>query len=239
MINLFILLSHFMITRSDKSTATPYKIIIIGDSCTGKSSLLLKLVDDTFIDKHKVTIGVDFKAKYVLAGNIIVKLKIWDTAGQERFRSIIRTYYNGTNGIVLVFDLTNKESFDNLHEWINEIYETHINTSKIILIGNKCDLVEKREVEQKDIDEFIQYYNSNNPNNLDIKYFECSSKLGTNVNIAFVDLANQMLFADFSNTNKAIEKMELGIASVNNEDITKSTKSYKLLDDHTSCCVIS
>jgi Ras-related protein Rab-1A len=154
-----------MITGSDKLTATPYKLIIIGDSCTGKSSLLLKLVDGTFTESHKVTIGVDFKAKYVLVGDTVVKLKIWDTAGQERFRSIIRTYYHGVHGIVLVFDLTNKESFDNLRNWMKEIYEIGVGNCSIILIGNKCDLTEKREITQKDIDTFIEDYD------LKIKYY--------------------------------------------------------------------
>lgn len=218
-----------MITGSDKLTATPYKLIMIGDSCTGKSSLLLKLVDGTFSDGHKVTIGVDFKAKYVLASDTVVKLKIWDTAGQERFRSIIRTYYHGVHGIVLVFDLTNKESFDNLQCWIKEIHKTGVENSSMILIGNKCDLTEKRKITQKEISNFIEDCG------LSIKYFECSSKLGTNVNIAFVDIATQLLTIDFPKTQS--EKMELGNGHSSGTD--EIDKQLKLGDYNSSCCVVS
>lgn len=228
------------VTMTERMNAVEFKLIIIGDSCAGKSSLLLKLVNDTFTESHKVTIGVDFKAKYVRVDtsvintgtygtrNIPVKLKIWDTAGQERFRSIIRTYYHGTHGIVLVFDLTNVESFINLNDWIKEIDKTGNNKVSTILIGNKCDLIEKRVVSQEDVNEFIE------KSSLNIKYFECSSKLGTNVNEAFEQLAKQLLTIDFPIS----ESEKITIMSIISEH-TEHANSVQIVGEQMSCCVIN
>ena len=106
---------------SDVKNVKKYKIVIIGDCGSGKSSLLLKFVEGTFQDNHYATIGVDLKAKYINIDGTTVKINIWDTAGQERFRSIIGSYYSTASGIILVFDLTNRESFLNLKIWIDEL----------------------------------------------------------------------------------------------------------------------
>lgn len=208
-----------MITSIDKQNAIPFKIIIIGDSSSGKSSLLLKLVNGTFDEKHKVTIGVDFKAKHVLVDDKILKLKIWDTAGQERFRSVIRSYYHGTNGIVLVFDLTDRDSFNNLHNWMNDINDLIIENTSIILIGNKCDLTSYKTISQNEINDFIKKYNCN------ISYFECSSKLGTGIDKAFVELGKKMLMTEI--------KEDIGSLQIN--DAEKLVKS----DYSSSCCIIN
>ena len=118
----------------------PFKIIIIGDSGTGKSSLMLRYTDDTFSEFHNTTIGVDFKFKKLKINDTYVGFHIWDTAGQEKFKSIIRSYYLNSDGIILVFDLNSKYTFDNLQYWIDEIKYTGRQKCPIILIGNKTDL---------------------------------------------------------------------------------------------------
>ncbi len=241
-----------MISQTDKVTATPFKIVIIGDSCAGKSSLLLRLVDDTFTESHKVTIGVDFKGKYIVTRTMegqgkVVKLRIWDTAGQERFRSIIRTYYLGSDGIILAFDLTNLESFEHLNEWIEEIKETGLSSCPIILVGTKMDLANKRKVDQESIDNFVSNCKKED---FDIEYVECSSKLGTNVDFIFTQLATKLILMDFPETQSG--KLELGTYynfpylqqlynKANLSEITTQSNQSNQLDmtDQSRCCIIS
>src|SRR5687767_1706135 len=97
------------------------KLIIIGDSGVGKSTIMSMYCDDTFMENYVSTIGVDFKVKIIDVNDKIAKVQIWDTAGQERFKSITRSYYKDANGVLLVFDLTNRQSFIKLEQWINEI----------------------------------------------------------------------------------------------------------------------
>jgi Ras-related protein Rab-18 len=98
-----------------------FKLLIIGDSSVGKSSILLRFTDDEFDDEHPVTIGVDFKVKTIQLGAKRINLTIWDTAGQEKFRSLTSSYYRGTQGIILVYDVSSRESFQHLSVWLNEI----------------------------------------------------------------------------------------------------------------------
>ena len=122
-----------------------FKILLIGDSNVGKSSLILDLINaknkNIQIEKMQNTLGVDFHFKELIINNREIKIQIWDTAGQERFRSITSSYYKIAHGILLVFDLTCEKSLNNIELWINEL-KTFINIEKvpIVLIGNKCDL---------------------------------------------------------------------------------------------------
>lgn len=163
-----------------------FKIIIIGESGTGKSCLLLKFMNEPFGNKHDTTIGIDFRFKNMIVDDKYVKLCIWDTAGQERFQSIIRNYYTGISGIILVFDLNMKSTFDKLSYWINEIKAMRKQTCPIILVGNKSD-IKKSVVSHNDIDNFIE------SSELDIKYFEVSVKNGINVNLVFEELTKKMV----------------------------------------------
>ncbi len=123
-----------------------FKILIIGDSSVGKSNILLRFSDDIFHDTFLPTIGVDFKIKNVNINNHSIKLNIWDTAGQERFKNITATYYKGGHGIIVVYDITDRNSFNNVTNWINEIKQQASPSVIRYLIGNKCDLEEEREV---------------------------------------------------------------------------------------------
>jgi Ras-related protein Rab-1A len=121
-----------------------FKVLIIGDSGTGKSSLMLRLVDDTFINSYISTIGVDFKIHTILHNNKIIKLQLWDTAGQERFRTITSSYYRGANGVFIIFDLTNLETLSSIQTWIDNVnkYCTQPNVP-VVIVGTKLDLFAK------------------------------------------------------------------------------------------------
>jgi len=127
-----------------------FKILVIGDSSVGKSSLLLRFSDNTFSSNFLATIGVDFKLKAINVGDLSVKLQIWDTAGQERFRNITRSYYRGAHGIMLVYDVTNEQSFKNIEFWLKEVGKYASPNVYKILIANKCDLIEDRVVSVED-----------------------------------------------------------------------------------------
>merc|ERR1712184_163282 len=123
-----------------------FKLLLIGDSGVGKSCLLLRFADDTYTDSYISTIGVDFKIRTVDLDTKTIKLQIWDTAGQERFRTITSSYYRGAHGIIIVYDITDVESFNNVRQWLFEIDRFASENVNKLLVGNKCDLVSKRIV---------------------------------------------------------------------------------------------
>lgn len=131
----------------DEDILTTLKILIIGESGVGKSSLLLRFTEDNFDPEQTLTIGVDFKTKRLTVDGNTVKLAIWDTAGQERFRTLTPSYYRDAQGAILVFDVSNYASFAKLETWINELetYSTKSNIVKMI-VGNKIDIVSIQEL---------------------------------------------------------------------------------------------
>ncbi|XP_072889583.1 ras-related protein Rab-35-like [Hemitrygon akajei] len=153
-----------------------FKLLIIGDSGVGKSSLLLRFADNTFSGSYITTIGVDFKIRTVDVNGEKVKLQIWDTAGQERFRTITSTYYRNTHGVIIVYDVTNPESFVNVKRWLHEISQNCDTVSKI-LVGNKNEDPSARQVEYADAKRFCDQ--------VGIRLFETSAKENTNVEEMF------------------------------------------------------
>ena len=124
-----------------------FKIVLLGDSCVGKSCLLVRFADDDFIENYSATIGVDFRFRSINHCGRKVKLQIWDTAGQERYRTITNAYYKGAEGIILCFDLFKRDSFENLNVWLAEV-EKHGKTDvQIVVIANKTDQAEEMGVE--------------------------------------------------------------------------------------------
>ena len=163
-----------------------YKILIIGDSSVGKTCFLTRYADNTFQEVHMSTIGIDYKLKNVkMEDGKIVKLQIWDTAGQDRFRSITKNYYKGANGIVVIFSVTDKKTFGNVKSWIHQIKAEVDEKVTIILVGNKIDDEENREVTKEEGEEAAR--------NFGLDFFECSAKTGENINSTFNELVLKMV----------------------------------------------
>ncbi|XP_061387788.1 ras-related protein Rab-35 [Musca vetustissima] len=161
-----------------------FKLLIIGDSGVGKSSLLIRFSDDTFSGSYITTIGVDFKIRTVVIDGKRVKLQIWDTAGQERFRTITSTYYRGTHGVIVVYDVTNGESFANVRRWLDEI-QNNCDVVNKVLVGNKNDDPERKVVITEDAQRFAQQ--------MDIELFETSAKDNIKVEEMFLSITRQVL----------------------------------------------
>ncbi|KAI8555214.1 hypothetical protein RHMOL_Rhmol05G0157500 [Rhododendron molle] len=145
-----------------------FKLLLIGDSSVGKSCLLLRFADDSYVDSYISTIGVDF----------------WDTAGQERFRTITSSYYRGAHGIIIVYDVTEMESFNNVQQWLNEIDRYANDTVCKLLVGNKSDLVENKVVDTQTAKAFAD--------ELGIPFLETSAKDSINVEQAFLTMAAEI-----------------------------------------------
>jgi len=158
-----------------------FKLLLIGDSGVGKSSLLLRFADNTFSDSFIATIGVDFKIRTIDLNGAQIKLQIWDTAGQERFRTITSSYYRGAHGIIVVYDITNADSFANVRKWLQEINRYASENVQKVLVGNKCDLVSERKVSYEDAKELAD--------ELGVTFLETSAKNATNVDVAFENMA--------------------------------------------------
>lgn len=210
-----------------------YKIVIIGDGGSGKSSLLLKFAEGTFQDKHYTTIGVDLKAKYININGTIIKLHIWDTAGQERFRSIIKTYYATASGIILVFDLANRESFLNLKIWIDELRHVDKDGFPILLVGNKVDLKSKRQVTDKEIGDFIIN------NGLNISYLEASAKSNVNIKEIFIEIAKKVLYDGIKSDQSMTIKESRILTRSESEVIEFGEQKTATVVESRSCCTIS
>lgn len=161
-----------------------FKLLIIGDSSVGKSCLLLRFAENTFSQSYITTIGVDFKIRTVECNGEKVKLQIWDTAGQERFRTITSTYYRGTHGVIVVYDVTSGESFANVKRWLHEIDQNCDLVSRI-LVGNKCDVIDKRVVLHKDAQCFAHQ--------MGIQLYEASAKENINVEELFLGITKLVL----------------------------------------------
>ncbi|CED84490.1 gtp-binding protein ypt1 [Phaffia rhodozyma] len=161
-----------------------FKLLLIGDSGVGKSCLLLRFADDTYTESYISTIGVDFKIRTIELEGKTVKLQIWDTAGQERFRTITSSYYRGAHGIIVVYDVTDNETFTNVKQWLQEIDRYAIEGVNKLLVGNKNDLVSKKAVEYGAAKEFAD--------SLSIPFLETSAKEATNVEQAFLTMAKQI-----------------------------------------------
>ena len=135
---------------SEEDYDTIFKIVIVGDSGVGKTNLITRYLKNDFKPETKATIGVEFSDKKYIYKNKTIKVQIWDTAGQERYRSLTSMYYKGAKGAIFVYDISSKNSFENIDKWLIEMKKTADENIKIILIGNKCDLIDKREVKEDD-----------------------------------------------------------------------------------------
>ena len=161
-----------------------FKLLLIGDSGVGKSCLLLRFADDTYTESYISTIGVDFKIRTIDLEGKTIKLQIWDTAGQERFRTITSSYYRGAHGIIIVYDITDKDSFTNVKQWLTEIDRYACENVNKLLVGNKSDLADKRRVSTDEAKAFAD--------ELGMKCLETSAKESTNVEQSFMVMAGEI-----------------------------------------------
>ncbi|CCM00219.1 uncharacterized protein FIBRA_02247 [Fibroporia radiculosa] len=176
-----------MAQAQDKTSTVNVKLLLIGNSSVGKSSLLLRFSDEQWLpeDEASATIGVDFRVHKMEVKGKKVKLSIWDTAGQERFRTITSSYYRGAQGIILVYDVANRESFDALPRWYSEL-ETYVSPSVVkIIVGNKVDKEFSRQVSHSEGQHFAERMNS--------LFFEASAKTSIGVREAFQEVVEKIL----------------------------------------------
>ena len=165
-----------------------YKILLLGDSSVGKTCFLMRYTDNTFQEIHMSTIGLDYKLKNVqLDDGKIVKIQIWDTAGQDRFRSITKNYYKGAHGIILIYDVTSRKTFENVKNWVDQIREEVSPKVSIILVGNKIDDVQGRKVKTEE--------GVNMAKECGLSFFETSAKSGENIDSTFNELVKRTVEA--------------------------------------------
>jgi Ras-related protein Rab-2A len=160
------------------------KYIIIGDSAVGKSNILLRYAHEKFNEDYQATIGVEFGAKNLEINNEKYRIQIWDTAGQENFKSITRAYYKNSVCAIIVYDITNRESFNNINTWIDDCKSQSPKTVFFVLVGNKIDLENERKV---DYNEGLNFAKENQ-----MFFFECSAKTGKNVEDIFYKSAEHI-----------------------------------------------
>eukprot|EP00768_Dysnectes_brevis_P003285 gnl/Dysnectes_brevis/2360_a2786_2766.p1 GENE.gnl/Dysnectes_brevis/2360_a2786_2766~~gnl/Dysnectes_brevis/2360_a2786_2766.p1 ORF type:complete len:207 (-),score=20.22 gnl/Dysnectes_brevis/2360_a2786_2766:56-676(-) len=160
------------------------KLILIGSSTVGKSCILLRFVDNRFVSLHDLTIGVEFGNRTIVVDDQIVKLQIWDTAGQEQFRSITRSYYRGAAGALLVYDITRRESFENVAGWLKDARQ-HAPDIVCMLVGNKADLGHRRRVSREEGEQFAAANG--------LLFAETSAKESMGVDDAFLECARMIV----------------------------------------------
>ena len=166
------------------------KFIILGDSGVGKTNLLLRYVGESFSENYIATLGIDFKMKNIIYNDLKIALQIWDTAGQERFRSITKSFLKGTDGIIFMYDISKKDSFLNLKNWIAEIDNSKLPDVKFVICGNKIDLEENREVTEEMKKKLSKEFETD--------IIEISAKKGIKIEEPFDMLINKI----FNNMNK-------------------------------------
>ncbi|CAH8861563.1 unnamed protein product [Trichobilharzia szidati] len=167
---------------ADQNFDYMFKLLIIGNSSVGKTSFLFRYADDSFTSAFVSTVGIDFKVKTIFRQDKRVKLQIWDTAGQERYRTITTAYYRGAMGFILMYDITNEESFNAVQDWVTQIKTYSWDNAQVVLVGNKCDLVDDRAV-SVDRGRHLAHQ-------LGLEFFEASAKENINVRNVFERLVD-------------------------------------------------
>ncbi|KAM8878664.1 RAB3D, member RAS oncogene family, a [Spinachia spinachia] len=167
---------------ADQNFDYMFKLLIIGNSSVGKTSFLFRFADDSFTSAFVSTVGIDFKVKTIYRSDKRVKLQIWDTAGQERYRTITTAYYRGAMGFLLMYDITSQESFSAVQDWATQIKTYSWGNAQVVLVGNKLDLEEDRQVPTEDGQRLAT--------ELGFQFFEASAKDNVNVKQVFDKLVD-------------------------------------------------
>lgn len=195
-----------------------FKYVIVGDSATGKSSISRQFTDNEFLPIFDTTIGVDFSSKIIVSKNKKIKIQMWDTAGQEKFQSIISSYFRKVTCVILVYDISNRNSFNNLNNWLRIIRNNSTNNPYIILVGNKNDKYNRNVT----YEEGIEFANRNK-----LLFIETSARKNYNI------------YNIFSITvNKIIDDFDNNIINLNDFAISNYNTKTKLLKKKKDCCII-
>ena len=171
-----------------------FKIVLIGDTSVGKTNILSKYLSNEFDPDSKATVGVEFGTRDFQIENNKVKVQIWDTAGQERYRSITNAYYKGAKGSLLVYDITNPKTFENLDKWLSDLKANAEEKISVVLIGNKSDLEEERQISIEQGKEKAAFFK--------LAFMETSALNGNNIEKAF----NELITDVYKNHHELFEK---------------------------------
>ena len=161
-----------------------FKLLVVGESGVGKTCMLLRFADNKFEENFLSTIGVDFKVKEIMVDNKKVKLQIWDSAGQERFRNITASYYRNCSAIIIVYDITNVDSFEQVRRWVTDV-RGFVPDAPLLLVGNKCDLEESRKVSYDDGKKLADEFG--------FVFLETSAKTNLNIEDVFVEMSKTLI----------------------------------------------
>ena len=168
----------------DENYEMMFKVVLVGDSFVGKTNIMSKYIKNEFHEDSKATVGVEFGSKQFTVEGHSIKAQIWDTAGQERYKAITSAYYKGAKGAFIVYDITRKQSFDSVEKWVNDVTAVADKKITIILIGNKCDLEDQRQITKEQGEE--------KANKLEIAFLETSAYSGENLDKAFDKMMNEV-----------------------------------------------
>ncbi|KAJ8655089.1 hypothetical protein O0I10_009296 [Lichtheimia ornata] len=189
-----------------------YKLVFLGEQSVGKTSLITRFMYDTFDNTYQATIGIDFLSKTMYLDDRTIRLQLWDTAGQERFRSLIPSYIRDSSATVIVYDITNRNSFMNTTKWIDDVRAERGKDVIIILVGNKTDIGEKRQVSVEDGEKKAKEYN--------VMFIETSAKAGYNVKALFRKIGHAlpgMETTSTDDTRDSMTKVDLNDTSAYND----------------------
>jgi small GTP-binding protein len=186
-----------------------FKVLIVGNIAVGKTCFLLQFVEGKFPDSHLSTIGIDFKFKNLRLNDRIIKLQIWDTAGQDKYKSLTKNYFKGSDGVIVMYDITNPSSFNDSKVWINQIKDNIKSSIPIMLIANKIDQPQSPELSKSAGIDLAKIHG--------LSFFETSAKLNTNVTEAFIELARLLIL------NSGYNKKKRGL-TLKEDGTSKSSK---------------
>jgi len=186
-------------TNNQSAVYNSYKVLLLGNSYVGKTCILLRFSEDIFKENYDVTIGLNYRIKSMTVENNPIKMQIWDTSGEEKFKAIAKNFYRGAHGVLLVYDICQKNSFLDVKSWIEQIIENADNDDIVmILCGNKYDNEKERKISKEEGENLAKNYG--------IPFFECSAKNNININEMFETMA-QKIYTKVGNRQSSSVKL--------------------------------